>query len=84
MVSELSFLLSNSKLKVYPDQTSDTAGQFVIKKHMGYRDDRRALVRNKQLASLDRGLEKQQLYSKSLLSVSFGCSMLRLYFLHHF
>lgn len=63
-----------------PKQTSDTAGQCTTKEHTGYRDDKIAQVRVKQLSFLDRGLEKRRLYSKSLVSVSFGCDMLKMKF----
>lgn len=61
----------------HPRQTLDTERQCVTKEHMEYRDDKIAQVRIKQLSSLDRGLEKQQFYSISLISVSFGCNMLK-------
>lgn len=62
VVSELSFLLSNSELKGYSIQNRHPALQCVTRKHMGYKDDKTAQVRIKQLSLLDRGLEKQQFW----------------------
>lgn len=64
----------------YPKQTSDRPGQSNTKEHMGYRDDKIAQGRIKQLPQLDRGLEKHQIYSKSLIPVNFGCNMLKMKF----
>lgn len=61
----------------HPKETADAAGQRITKEHMGYRDDKTAQVRIKQLSLLDRGLEKTQLYRKSLISINFGCDMLK-------